>query len=194
MLVVRSGLRLNLSTTLNNPNIVLYDGMIQDKHTNTAYNVVDNIIPKVFNSTMYIYYDISIKDFISVDIEYPSSTLEVLHPNLCPILIATIDSNNITEFSYYQYSDVSGDTIQGQNHLSLSNSTITISEISTIFSDTIFVTKQLLGVINIYIHEYGDVDLTSVIDIDSINNVITLMDDTFGGHNITITYISQRVF
>jgi hypothetical protein len=194
MLIYKNCFKLNVDKTLNNPNIILNDGLIVDTHTNIGYSVIDISIPKTYNTTTYIYYDVSIREFISVLTEYDSRTIDIMHPTLCPILIVTADNENITAYSYYTFEDLSVDTTPGSNGISITNSTISITEQTQIYSNKIYTTKPLLGILNIYVEDYGDLNLISVVDINNNTNIITLVDSSFAGRTVFITYLSQRVY
>lgn len=190
MLIYNNCFKIDLVKSYNNIYLVLGNGIIVDTVTNTAYTVFDPKILKVFNRVSYIYYNVSTKLFETNAIEHNIDTIEELYPDLCPIIKVTIDASDVVSYQYYVLNGVTN--VSNVSIIPSINIT-TKMEVLMIYSNTITTSEIVLGITGIYIHDYGDLDLSDIHAITSVDNTIALADSTLGGSYATVTYLYQRV-
>lgn len=193
MLIYKNCFRLDVTKSRNNNFIILSNGTIRDTHSSIGYSVFDIKIPKQYNATVYIYYNVVTKLFESKTSEIPLDIIETAFPKLCPIIKVTCNAENITNYSYYNFSNYTFELTPQGSAVVLQNATTSHNEQTTIHNDKIVTSKLLLGIISIYIQDYGEIDLSSVLNIDSDTNTIHLIDNTFGGSVVDVNYITQRL-
>lgn len=192
MLKVINGLILDEYKSTNNENIILSNGTILDTHTLKAYSVIDVKIPKKFNQDSYIYFNIKSNEFEQYNIEIPIENIDISNPSLCPVIKVTTDNSNIISFSYYILADLTFDNVQPGSAIKIKNNVTINDENLFIQGDTIQLNHNIIGLISIYVKDYGEIDtFLSVIDIDVNLNRIKLMDSSLNTRQCSIKYLSS---
>jgi hypothetical protein len=189
MLIYTNCFRIDLLKSYNNNYIVLGNGIIVDTSTNIAYTVSNPKILKVYGRTSYIYYNVSTKLFETSVTEYDINTIEELYPNLCPIIKVNVDSSNIVDYQYYVLGI--GTSVVAPTPMIPTNNVSAKTEVVQVRLNTITIDTVILGIINIYVHNYGDLELTDVGITDYYN--VTLPDYTLDGLTVNLTYLYQNV-
>ncbi len=188
MLIVKNGLLLNQQASFNNTSLILTNGIIQDTNKNIIYSVIDVSINKPLNGTYYVYYNVASRKFIIDQDEYNINNIDVTHPNICPILKIVTDNLNVTSFSYWDTTELQFDPSDYTGYIDIPNAT-TITHEVVVMANDIFVSKTVLGIVNIYVVDEGDLLLSNVLEIS--NKKITILQQ-FDGKQAIISYLTPR--
>jgi hypothetical protein len=189
MLIIKDGLRIDQQLTQDNTSIILSNGTIMDTHTNLGSSVIDCKIPKIFNATSYIYYNVTARIFEVSTTEYPLDTIDILHPTLCPIVRVTIGAMNIVSFSYYNFALLDFSTPE-QKNLTLANTTGVVHETSTVHGAFINTLNTILGIVCINVQDKGSIDLSCLLSFSGTE--IELPSSDLDGDIATVSYLIQR--